>query len=162
MSDEVLVTLLGVLVTLVLTSGSIFYLARQTKAAVEQARAAHKQVESGVRAAAVSANDTVLGALREIHLLMIERPALRPYFYGGRSCPGDDPLGPVVVTVGELLADIMNQGIVTHRANPESTSADPWNDYCRTTLASSPVLRELIAAHPKWWPDLPALCPAQS
>ena len=163
MSDEALVTLLGVLVTLILTSGSIFYLARQTKAVVEQARAAHEQVESSVRAAAVSANDTVLGALRQIHLLMIERPALRPYFYGSRPCPPqDDPLCPVVVTVGELLADIMNQGIVTHRANPQSTSADPWNDYCQTTLASSPVLRELIAAHPKWWPDLPALCPAQT
>ncbi|MBC7271798.1 MAG: hypothetical protein H5T76_24340 [Streptomyces sp.] len=161
MSDEALVALLGVLVTLVLTSGSIFYLARQTKAAVEQARAAHKQVESGIRVAAVSANDTVLGALREIHLLMIERPALRAYFYGGQSCPEDDPLCPVVVTVGELLADTMNQGIVTHRASPESNSADPWEDYCRTTLASSPVLRQLIAAHPKWWPDLPDLCPTQ-
>ncbi|MET8169792.1 hypothetical protein ABZT34_37080 [Streptomyces sp. NPDC005329] len=161
MSDEALVALFGVLVTLVLTSGSIFYLAKQTKAAVEQAKAAHQQVESGIRMAAVAANDTVLGALREIHLLMIERPALRPYFYGGKPCPENDPLCAEVVTVGELLADIMNQGIVTHEANPQSTSADPWDDYCRTTLASSPVLRELIATHPKWWPDLPARCPTQ-
>jgi len=161
MSDEALVALFGVLVTLVLTSGSIFYLARQTKAALEQAKAAHKQVESGMRMAAVSANDTVLGALREIHLLMIEQPALRPYFYGGTPCRANDPLCAKVVTVGELLADVMNQGIITHEANPESGSAAPWEDYCRTTLASSPVLRELIAAHPTWWPDLPALCPTQ-
>jgi hypothetical protein len=161
MSDEALAAWFGVLVTLVVTSGSIFYLAKQTKAAVEQAKAAHQQVESGIRMAAVAANDTVLGALREIHLLMIERPALRPYFYGGESCPENDPLRAEVVTVGELLADIMNQGIVTHEANPQSGSAEPWEDYCRTTLASSPVLRELIAAHPKWWPGLPARCPTQ-
>ncbi|GAA5206417.1 hypothetical protein [Streptomyces thinghirensis] len=154
MSDEALVALFGVLVTLVLTSGSIFYLAQQTKAAVEQAKTAHQQ-------AAVAANETVLGALREIHLLMIERPALRPYFYGGKSCPENDPLCAEVVTVGELLADVMNQGIVTHETNPQSTSAAPWDDYCRTTLASSPVLRELIAVHPKWWPDLVARCPTQ-
>ncbi len=83
---------------------------------------------------------------------MIERPALRLYFYGGKSCPENDPLCAEVVTVGELLADVMNQGIVTHETNPQSTSAAPWDDYCRTTLASSPVLRELIAVHPKWWP----------
>ncbi|MEE1831747.1 hypothetical protein [Streptomyces sp. SP17KL33] len=37
MSDEALAAWFGVLVTLVLTSGSIVYLAKQTKAAVEQA-----------------------------------------------------------------------------------------------------------------------------
>lgn len=161
MSDEVWVALLSVLVTLVLNSGSIFYLARQTGAAVEQAKAAHKQVETGLAMAAAAANDTVLGALREVHLLMIERPALRAYFYGGAPCPQDGRLHDEVVTVGELLADVMNQGIVTHEANPGSRSAAPWEDYCRSTLASSPVLRELIARHPAWWPDLPDLCPPQ-
>ncbi|MFF0087216.1 hypothetical protein ACFYR1_47365 [Streptomyces canus] len=128
-------------------AGSMVYLAQQTKAATEQAKI-------GNAMAGVTANDSVLGALREVHLLMLERPGIRRYFYGDQPCGVQDESRDDVVTIAELLADVMNIGIVTHKQVPDSESAAPWRHYCESTLRSSPVLRELIREHPLWWPDL--------
>jgi hypothetical protein len=148
MSAEAWVALGGAL----LTAGSIFYLAKQTQAAAEQGR-----ISNAV--AGVTANDTVLGACREVHLLILERPGARRYFYGNEPCPAGASDHEEIGTIAEMLADVMNMGIVTHRKVPDSASAGPWSSYCQNTLASSPVLRELIAAYPDFWPDLPALAP---
>lgn len=152
MSAEVWVALGSTLVTLVAAAGSMLYLAQQTKAATEQAK-----ISNAV--AGVTANDSVLTACREVHLLMLERPGMRQYFYGNEPCLADDQSRDEVVTIAEMLADVMNLGIVTHRNVPDSESVEPWRNYCESTLRSSPVLRELIQDHPQWWPDLPALAP---
>ena len=124
---------------------SVFYLAKQTKA--------------GNAMAAVSANDSVLGALREVHLLMLERPGSRGYFYEGKPLPEQADERDVIVTIAELLADVMTNGLILHAKIPDSESAEPWDVYCRHTLESSPVLRELLRAHPGWWPRLAQLLP---
>ncbi|MET7294303.1 hypothetical protein ABZS79_19605 [Streptomyces griseoloalbus] len=137
---------------LVVSVCSVLYSARQTKAAAEQARI-------GNAMAAVSANDMALRSLREVHLLMLERPGSRAYFYADEPLPERPEERDEIVTIAELLADVMCSGVHVHQQVPGSTSAEAWDDYCRATLATSPVLRERVRAHPEWWPQLVALLP---
>ncbi|MGX1372793.1 hypothetical protein RKD19_008152 [Streptomyces canus] len=135
-----------------LNAWSMLYLARQTKVASGQAKV-------GNAVAAASANDTVLGALREVHVLMLEREGMREYFYGGEPLPETGPRREAVITLAELLADVLTSGVHVHQLIPESGSAGPWADYCRHTVENSPALRHLLRAHPTWWPPLLSVLP---
>ncbi|WP_143652274.1 MULTISPECIES: hypothetical protein [unclassified Streptomyces] len=139
-------------IALVVSVWSVLYAARQTKAAAEQAGISNT-------VASISANDMALRALREVHLLMLERPGSRAYFYGGKPLPEHQDERDAITTIAELLADVMSSGLLIHAEVPDSKSAHPWSDYCRHTLANSPVMRDLVRAHPAWWPPLPALLP---
>lgn len=152
---------------LLVSATSMFYLAKQTKAAAEQTRAAAEQTRAATdqvrisnAVAAVSANDIVLRSLREVHVLMLERPGTREYFYAGRPLPTTSGDREPVITIAELLADVMTSGLHVHEQVPGSLSAGAWTAYCRHTLRTSPVLRELVREHPTWWPHLPGLLPS--
>jgi hypothetical protein len=138
---------------LVVSVWSVLHAARQSKAAAEQTRTSNA-------VAAVAANDMVLRSLREVHLLILERPGSRAYFYGGRPLPAGPEEREAILTIAELLADVLSSGVHVHRQLPGSTSAGSWDDYCRLTLATSPVMRDLVREHPAWWPNLVGLLPA--
>ncbi|MCX4912054.1 hypothetical protein [Streptomyces sp. NBC_00687] len=142
-----------------LNAWSMLYLAKQTKAAARQTQVAMEQAKVSNVVAAVSANDTVLGSLREVHVLMLEREGVREYFYGGKPLPGTGPEREAVLTLAELLADVMSSGVHVHARVPDSGSTGPWGDYCRHTVENSPVLRHLLRAHPTWWPPLMSILP---
>lgn len=151
---------------LIMSAWSVFYLAKQTKAAAEQTRAAAEQTRAATEqtrisnaVAAVSANDMVLRSLREVHILMLERIGSRGHFYDSKPLPEQSDERDAIVTIAELLADVMSSGIHVHQKIPDSTSTEPWEEFCRGTLESSPVLCDLVRAHPSWWPNLPALLP---
>uniref|UniRef100_UPI001C3F4B9D hypothetical protein n=1 Tax=Nocardia higoensis TaxID=228599 RepID=UPI001C3F4B9D len=144
---------------LIATTVSIFYLAEQTRAVAAQSRAGAEQAKISNAMAAISANNTALSALREVHLLMLQRPGSRRYFYADEPLPESQSERDDILTIAELLADVLCNGIHTHRTVPDSSSAEPWDHYCRATLQSSPVLRDLVREHPTWWPDLPPLLP---
>ncbi|WP_433527282.1 hypothetical protein ACQPZ2_22025 [Nocardia pseudovaccinii] len=144
---------------LVATTVSVIYLAKQTSAVAEQTRVGAEQTKISNAMAAVSANNTVLSAVREVHLLMLERPGSRRYFYGDEPLPEQQDERDEILTIAELLADVMSSGIHTHKQIPDSNSAEPWDHYCCSTLRSSPALRDLVRDHPTWWPYLPPLLP---
>ncbi|WP_431969042.1 hypothetical protein [Nocardia sp. bgisy134] len=144
---------------LIVSTVSAVYLAKQTRTVAEQTRAVAGQTEISNATAAVAANNAVLSALREVHLLMLERPGSRRYFYGNKPLPEQREQRDEILTIAELLADVMTSGIHTHNQIPNSNSAEPWDHYCRATLRSSPALRDLVGDHPTWWPHLSPLLP---
>ncbi|MDR6980797.1 hypothetical protein J2X68_007539 [Streptomyces sp. 3330] len=144
---------------LCVSAWSMLYLANQTKAAAQQTSVAIEQGRMSNSMAAVSANDSVLRSLREVHILLLERPGTREYFYGGKPLPDAGTERETVLTLAELLADVMTSGIHVHQRVPDSESAGPWADYCRHTVENSPVLRHLLRTHPTWWPPLLLLIP---
>lgn len=147
---------------LVVTTVSLIYLARQTRAVAGQTRAVAKQTEISNAVAAVSTNTTVLGALREVHLMILERPGARRYFYDGVPVDEQHPRRDEIITIAELLADVLSSGIHAHSQVPDSSSSEPWNHYCRYLLRNSPVLHDLVRAHPDWWTHLPELLPPEA
>jgi hypothetical protein len=137
------VTISG-LVGLLLTTS---LLAWQTNAAVRQAKIAN-----------AIAGSTVLhdgsSALREILTLFVEHPQLRAYFYDGKLCPRSLHQRVRVITVAEMFADVLEDGMVCHRLVPTTESLEDWTGFCRDMLASSPTLYGLVAQHGRWWPQL--------
>ncbi|OQQ13761.1 hypothetical protein B0675_26285 [Streptomyces sp. M41(2017)] len=127
---------------------STLYLARQTKSAAQQTHVAVEQARVSNVVAAASANDTVLRSLREVHILMLGRQGAREFFYGGRPLPQSGSERENLLTLAELLADVLSSGVHVHQRVPDSESAGPWADYCRHTVENSPVLRHLLREHP--------------
>ncbi|WP_151775730.1 hypothetical protein [Streptomyces abyssomicinicus] len=90
---------------------------------------------------------------------MLERQVTRDYFYGGKQLPDTREERETVLTLGELLNDVMSSGVHVHERIPDSESAGPWAEYCRHTVENSPVVRHLLQAHPTWWPHLMSVLP---
>ncbi|WP_405727192.1 hypothetical protein OG607_24235 [Streptomyces sp. NBC_01537] len=139
-------------------AAGLFWLARQTGADTKQA-----EISNGL--AGVAANETVLTALREVHVLLIEHPGLRKYFYAeeeegeAAECPEEEDAKSRVMTIAELLLDVLCSGVDTHRKVPNSNSKEPWEAYCRQMLRVSPVVRGLVRRNPAFWPLLVELLP---
>lgn len=138
---------------------SVLYLARQTKEAARQTGASVDQVAISNTVAAASANGMVLRSLREVHTLMIGRENMRAHFYGGRPLPETGVERDDVLTIAEMLCDVMSSATLVHEQTPGSQSAAPWADYCRHTVSTSPAIAGLLREHPEWWPALLAVLP---
>lgn len=117
---------------LALNAWSMFYLARQTRTATRQTVVAVEQAKVSNAVAAAAANDTVLRSLREVHAMMLQHEGMRAYFYGDKPLPGDGPERERVLTLGELLADVLASGVHVHERIPDSESAA----HGRTTAAT--------------------------
>ncbi|MEU4556524.1 hypothetical protein [Micromonospora violae] len=129
---------------------TIGLLAWQTRAAAKQA-----EVANAFAGATVLHNQTT--SLREVYRVFIDHPELRPYFYGRKPCPRNQRQRDRVMTIAEMLADTLEDGLVAHHLVPASESESDWINYCRHVRANSPALEEWVQRHPGWWPKLSAL-----
>jgi hypothetical protein len=93
-------------------------------------------------------------SLREIITLFIDRPDLRPYFYGGKALPRREVQRNRVLSVAEMFGDALEDGLVVTRLVPAAESQEDWVGYCRDMLKSSPALAQSVRSHPRWWPQL--------
>lgn len=131
---------------------SIILLAWQTRAVAQQTKISNNIAGASV---ATSAN----GVVREIYMLFIDSPALRPYFYGGKPCPRRGSQRTRVITVAEMFADALESVSFGYKIVPSSGYLEPWTSYCQYMLEVSPALRDLVCAYPHWWPALHAMLP---
>lgn len=113
---------------LALNAWSMFYLARQTRTATRQTVVAVEQAKVSNAVAAAAANDTVLRSLREVHAMMLQHEGMRAYFYGDKPLPGDGAERERVLTLGELLADVLASGVHVHERIPDSESLRPMGE----------------------------------
>lgn len=126
---------------------SLIFVAVQTRAVSQQVRIANNlNGTTGL--------DLCLNNLREIYFKMLEFPGTRKHFYDNVPCPTDEVDRERILLIAEALADVLETGLVATRRIPETESFDDWRDYCRFILSHSPVLRDQVAEHPMWWPEL--------
>ena len=119
-----------------------------------QTRAVAQQTAISNRIAGVSAINEATAGLREVHLLFVANPGLRPYFYNGKSYPRGKKHRDRVRTVAEQLLDAMEDGLCAHRLIPSSGSLEDWTIYCLDMLSGSKVLNTVVCERPKYWPEL--------
>ena len=129
---------------------STLLLAWQTRTLAQQAKISNAIAGTSVL------HDT-LESVREIFMLFVERPELRAYFYENKPCPKRGSTRARLLTIADMLADALEDGLVGTRLVPSSESTDDWKDYSRYMVEHSPVLRELLASFPQWWPNLYSL-----
>jgi hypothetical protein len=92
-------------------------------------------------------------------LLFVEHPELRPYFHESENPPSHGDERTRLIIVGEMLGDKFEDGLAAHQLVPTRRSSDAWAKYCSAVLSASPVLKEIMALHPDWWPELRKLAP---
>jgi hypothetical protein len=104
------------------------------------------------------AGSTVLhdssSTLRDILTLFVEHPELGAYFYEGKPCPRRTQQRARVLSMAEMFADTLEDGMVCHRLVPTTESLEGWTGFCRDMLASSPTLYGLVEQHHLWRPQL--------
>jgi len=143
------ITAIGGLVGLVI---SICLLAWQTRAVAQQTVISN-------RIAGVSAINEATAALREVHMLFVTDPGLRPYFYDGKAYPHSKRRRDCVRTAAEQLLDAMEDGLCAHRLITSSGSLEDWTIYCVDMLTNSKILKAVISECPKYWPELYRMLP---
>jgi hypothetical protein len=125
----------------------------------DRAREVAKQTRITNSIAGASALNDLTNNLGQVFLLFVERPELRAYFYDCKPCPRRATQRNRVIAVADLLADVLECGLVAARLIPSSESYEDWSSYAQYMLAHSPVLEDLIRKHPTWWPQLVLLLP---
>lgn len=129
---------------------SVILLAWQTRAVAQQTK-----ISNAIASASVISNSTT--GLREVLLLFIEYPELRPYFYEAKGPPLRGRTHKRLVTVAEILADILEEGLAANNLVRTARLSEEWPNYCSDLLSTSPVLNEVMRQNPKSWELLRAL-----
>ncbi|HVD40537.1 MAG TPA: hypothetical protein VNC16_05985 [Solirubrobacterales bacterium] len=90
----------------------------------------------------------------EVDRALIEYPEMRQYIGGGKRAPRKDQVERErALAVCTALANALDH-VVFHLGYMNDDSQRAWRIYIAETYARSPVLRDLLAAHPDWWPGL--------
>ena len=131
---------------------SVVLLAWQTRAVAQQTK-----ISNSIACASVINSST--SSLRQIFLLFVEYPELRSYFYESKSPPLRGAKRIRILSVAEMLADILEEGLSVNRLVRTVRIYEEWPLYCADMLAASPVLNEIMQQHPDWWRLLRALQP---
>jgi hypothetical protein len=145
-SVATIVGLAGVIISAMLLAWQTHAVAQQTK------------ISNSIAGASVISNST--SGLREVLSVFVEHPELRPYFYGSRRLPSRGHRRERVVTVAEILADILEEGLSVNRLVQTARFSEEWPLYCADMLTSSPALNEVIHQKPNSWQLLRALQPS--
>jgi hypothetical protein len=122
-----------------------------------QTRAVARQTEISNSIAGASVISSMTSSLRQVLLLFVEYPELRPYFYESKPSPLRGPKRVRILTVAEMLANILEEGLSVNRFVWTVRIYEEWPLYCADMLATSPALNEVMLQHPEWWRTLRTL-----
>ncbi len=111
---------------------SVALLAWQTRAVARQT-----EISNAIASASVINNTT--SSLRQILLLFVEYPELRPYFYESKLPPSRGLKRIRILTVAEMLADILEEGLSVDRLVRTVRIYEEWPLYCADMLSTSPA-----------------------
>lgn len=131
---------------------SLILLAWQTRAVARQT-----EISNAIARASVISNSS--SSFRQIILLFVEYPELRAYFYDSKHLPARGDKRARVISVAEILGDILEDGLVVNHLVPNIRFHDNWSSYCTYMLVTSPALNEIMHQHSDWWPWLRSLQP---
>jgi hypothetical protein len=108
-----------------------------------QARAMTKTNQSSVY-------QTVADQMMSIDRLFIDRPDLRPYFYGGKPAPAGGDERERVIATSELIVDFMDN-VMMQEPNIPDYLTSAWQTYFRSIAADSPSIREFWRENRRWY-----------
>ncbi|WP_328416343.1 hypothetical protein OG470_26095 [Micromonospora sp. NBC_00389] len=134
-------------VGLVLVAVSLGFSALQTREVARQSR-----INNGIGSAAALVE--VNNLIRAWHERLLHDPSARPYFFDGKPATADDVERPKVLTLAELLGDVLECNLQMASLLPAFNFAHSWHHWPAQMLRQSPVLVEVVERYPDWWPTL--------
>lgn len=136
-------------IALVVAVAAVLFSAWQSREVAKQTRLANDL-------AGVDTLSSSIGDLREVLGLLVERPELRQYFYGGRVAPVDGSDTCMrIETISDMLLDVLETAVYgASHVKASSRFLEDWYDYATHLLDNSPAMETMLATHPNWWPHL--------
>jgi hypothetical protein len=111
------------------------------------------QVRNGVRATLAAVYQAMNDNMLQINRLFIDRPSLRPYFYGEQELTDESPEERErVEATAELFINLIDN-VLTQMPLLPSNLAEPWRTYFGSVTTSSPVLREFWTRRREWYSE---------
>lgn len=123
---------------------SVILLAWQTRAVAQQTK-----ISNAIAGASVISNST--SGLREVLLVFTAHPELRPYFYEFKRPPLRGHKRARIVTIAEILADVLEEGLSVNDLVRTDRISGEWPQYCADVLTASPILNEILQQNPRSW-----------
>jgi hypothetical protein len=118
-----------------------------------QLREMAKQSSHGARATLASVYQAMNDNMLQINRLFIDRPLLRPYFYGKQELTDESPEERErIEATAELFINFIDN-VLTQMPLLPSNLADPWQTYFGSVTTSSPVLREFWQRRREWYSE---------
>jgi hypothetical protein len=150
------VGIIAALVSAAAITGSLLFLARQTRQSVEQFLVANELAGGRAMAQGYELWDHVIS-------YFVHYPELRQYFYEGAELSEDSTTRARVLAMTELIGDALQstywlfQGkdvALLGAVDPESDIRSDWDDWTEFILTMSPVMRSFVREHPLQYPYL--------
>jgi hypothetical protein len=111
------------------------------------------QVRHGARATLASVYQAMNDNMLQINRLFVDRPLLRPYFYGEQELTDESPEERErVEATAELFTNFIDN-VLTQMPLLPSNLAEPWRIYFGSVTTSSPVLREFWKRRREWYSE---------
>jgi len=118
-----------------------------------QFREMAKQSRHAARATLASVYQAMNDNMLQINRLFIDRPLLRPYFYGEQELTDESPEERErVEATAELFTNFIDN-VLTQMPLLPGNLAEPWRAYFRSVTTSSPVLREFWKRRRAWYSE---------
>jgi hypothetical protein len=148
--ENVIAVMAAVIAALAATASAAF--------ATRQIKYQARQTEQANSLTATSELRGVFDSLHRVHGYLIEYPYLRACFYDGDDGHQLDEDSRIrLMTIAEMFADVLDDGLFTSKLHPATLSYEQWIDYALEILRQSPALRKCVSAHPFWWLELEPL-----
>lgn len=112
---------------------------------VVQLRAARRQLT-------ITTFEHLYSGMQDIHKVLIEKPYLRPFFYGGKATKEGSDHYEEVCVAAEMLADFFQQVCLELEFMPPKT-AQGWKAYISNIIGKSPALRSHLRSNAAWYPS---------
>jgi hypothetical protein len=94
----------------------------------------------------------IAGQMHDLDRLFVERPDLRPHFYGKKDLPDDERERDRVLATAELIVDFADNFVAQSPLLP-SQYTRAYSDYFRDLNRTSPAIRHFWAECGKWYCD---------
>jgi hypothetical protein len=149
-------TVIAGLVSAAAITGSLLFLARQTRQSVEQFLVANELAGGRALAQGYELWDRVIERF-------IDYPELRQYFYEGVEVPEDPTARARVLAMTELIGDALQSTHWLYQGKDVAwlRSLDPaldigadWDDWAKFILTMSPAMRTFTRENPLMYPFL--------
>jgi hypothetical protein len=95
--------------------------------------------------------------LLEVDRLLVEFPSFRPYLYEGKRSVATDPEHERRLAAATMILDIAEYIWERRDDIRKNEDRQAWRLWLLSLFATSPLLAELYARHPEWYPNLSTL-----
>jgi len=146
---------LGALISIggfVLIIVGVFATRRQIAINTDQLRLNTAQSEQVAKSVRANVENAIVTHVTSLDQVFMKDPDLTPYFYENKPIDPKDKLYPKVSATAVMVLDVFDLVATQNKHYPEFwDTPEAWDRWMIDTFSQSPILRNYLDSHPKWY-----------